>query len=46
LKDNYNYNQKELEKFIEKNYKVSENTLKYTLNKSNLDGWLLKKKDD
>jgi len=46
LKDNYNYNQKELEKFIEKNYKVSENILKYTPNKSNLDGWLLKKKDD
>jgi len=46
LKDNYNYNQKELEKFIEKNYDVSENILKYVPDKSTLDKWLLKKIDD
>ena len=46
LEDNYNYNQKELEKLIEKNYNVSENILKYTPDKSTLDRWLLKKRDD
>jgi len=46
LEDNYNYNQKELEKFIEKNYNVSENILKYVPDKSTLDKWLLKKIDD
>jgi len=46
LEDNYNYNQKELEKLIEKNYNVSENILKYTPDKSTLDRWLLKKRND
>ena len=46
IEDNYNYNQKELERFIEKNYNVSENILKYVPDKSTLDKWLLKKIDN
>ncbi len=46
LENNYNYNQKELEKFIKNNYNVSENILNYVPDKSTLDKWLLKKKDD
>lgn len=46
LENNYNYNQKELEKFIKNNCNVSENILNYVPDKSTLDRWLLKKKDD
>jgi len=45
LENTYNYNQKELEKFIKKNKNFSENILKYIPNKSTLDKWLLKKKN-